>query len=174
MAWPRQFGLYSQCNDCWWNVDAYILCTYDNICVTISIIWAIVYCTRICLYIYYVSEVIFDIFYNIHRILQSALMRHDSDVPWALTRFISLTAWLVVQKHIHTNNQEIIKVLNYWLVVPWIHWFLVDSPHHDDVIKWKHFPRYWPFVWGIHRSRWIPRTKASDAELWCFLWSAPE
>ena len=23
---------------------------------------------------------------------------------------------------------------------------------HDDVIKWKHFPRYWPFVGGIHRS----------------------
>ena len=22
-------------------------------------------------------------------------------------------------------------------------------------------------------QRWIPRTKASDAELWCFLWSAP-
>ena len=22
---------------------------------------------------------------------------------------------------------------------------------HDDVIKWKYFPRYWPFVWGIHR-----------------------
>ena len=44
---------------------------------------------------------------------------------------------------------------------------------HDDVIKWKHFPRYWPFVRGIHRSRWIPHTKASDAELWCFLWSAP-
>ena len=21
---------------------------------------------------------------------------------------------------------------------------------HDDVIKWKHFPRYWPFVRGIH------------------------
>ena len=30
------------------------------------------------------------------------------------------------------------------------------SPHevhlvHDDVIKWKHFPCYWPFVRGIHR-----------------------
>ena len=24
--------------------------------------------------------------------------------------------------------------------------------HHDDVIKWKHFPRYWLFVRGIHRS----------------------
>ena len=23
---------------------------------------------------------------------------------------------------------------------------------HDDVIKWKHFPSYWPFVRGIHRS----------------------
>ena len=23
---------------------------------------------------------------------------------------------------------------------------------YDDVIKWKHFPRYWPFVPWIHRS----------------------
>ena len=23
---------------------------------------------------------------------------------------------------------------------------------HDDVIKWKHFQHYWPFVRGIHRS----------------------
>ena len=23
---------------------------------------------------------------------------------------------------------------------------------HDDVIRWKHFSRYWPFVRGIHRS----------------------
>ena len=23
---------------------------------------------------------------------------------------------------------------------------------HNDVIKWKYFPRYWPFVRGIHRS----------------------
>ena len=45
---------------------------------------------------------------------------------------------------------------------------------HDDVIKWKHFPRNWPFVRGIHRSRWIPHIKASDAELWWFLWSASE
>ena len=26
------------------------------------------------------------------------------------------------------------------------------QPRHDDVIKWKHFPRYWPFVRGIRRS----------------------
>ena len=27
-----------------------------------------------------------------------------------------------------------------------------NSHLHDDVIKRKNFPRYWPFVWGIHRS----------------------
>ena len=29
-------------------------------------------------------------------------------------------------------------------------WPSVSS--HDDVIKWKHFPRYWPFVREINRS----------------------
>ena len=29
---------------------------------------------------------------------------------------------------------------------------LVSTNDHDDVIKWKHFPRYWPFVRIIHRS----------------------
>ena len=45
---------------------------------------------------------------------------------------------------------------------------------HDDVIKWKHFLRYWPLVRGFTGPRWIPRSKASGAEPWCFLWSAPE
>ena len=30
-------------------------------------------------------------------------------------------------------------------------WYVLYS-NHDDVIKWKHFPRYWSFVWGIRRS----------------------
>ena len=30
-------------------------------------------------------------------------------------------------------------------------------------------------IWGEFTGhRWIPFTKASDVELWCFLWSAPE
>ena len=31
--------------------------------------------------------------------------------------------------------------------------------NHDDVIKWKHFPRYWSFARGIHRSPVNPRHK---------------
>ena len=63
-----------------------------------------------------------------------------------------------------------------WSLFPsaWLYTAYHDSMMHDDVFKWKHFPRYWPSVRGIHRSPGIPRTKASDAELWCFLWSAPE
>ena len=34
-----------------------------------------------------------------------------------------------------------------------VHWYITGiAAIHDDVIKWKHFPRYWPFVRGIHRS----------------------
>ena len=32
-------------------------------------------------------------------------------------------------------------------------------------IEWKHFPRYWPFVRGNHRSPVDSHHKASDAEL---------
>ena len=34
---------------------------------------------------------------------------------------------------------------------------------HDDVIKWKHFPRYWPIVWGIHRSP----VNSPHKDQWC-------
>ena len=55
--------------------------------------------------------------------------------------------------------------------VCWCHHMI---PNHDDVIKRKHF-RFTGLLCGEftdHRS--IPGTKASDAELWCFVWSAPE
>ena len=29
---------------------------------------------------------------------------------------------------------------------------VVSAYNHDDVIEWKHSPRYWPFVRGIHWS----------------------
>ena len=40
--------------------------------------------------------------------------------------------------------------------------------NHDDVIKRKHFPRCWPLCGEFAGHRWIPHTKASDAELWFF------
>ena len=40
--------------------------------------------------------------------------------------------------------------VNYRDDVAWT--FLEKYRYHDDVIKWEHFPRYWPFVRGIHWS----------------------
>ena len=37
---------------------------------------------------------------------------------------------------------------------------------HDDVIIWKRFQHYWPFVRESTGRRWIPLTKASDAKFW--------
>ena len=54
-------------------------------------------------------------------------------------------------------TQRIMHTLNIFVcfaVVPMDSHILQNhtiGPVHDDVIKWKHFPR-WPFVRGIHRS----------------------
>ena len=41
-----------------------------------------------------------------------------------------------------------------YMFSPWLACiqFLLKYECHDDVIKWKKFPRYWPFVRGIHRT----------------------
>ena len=43
---------------------------------------------------------------------------------------------------------------------------------------WRHqmeaFLCYWPLCGEFTGHRWIPRTKASDRELWCFLLSTPD
>ena len=50
------------------------------------------------------------------------------------------------------------QVLQSYKQCPYPGYGLNRTPHiiftsfHDDVIKWKHFPCYWPFVKGIHRS----------------------
>ena len=36
----------------------------------------------------------------------------------------------------------------------------MGSCYHDDVIKSKYFPRYWPFVRGLHRSPLNPPHKS--------------
>ena len=50
----------------------------------------------------------------------------------------------------------------------------VSALDHDDVIKWKHFPRYWPFVRGIHRSPVNSPYKGQWRGTMMFHWSASE
>ena len=39
-----------------------------------------------------------------------------------------------------------------WLRHKYVYFVVLHTNSHDDAIKWKNFPRYWPFVRGIHRS----------------------
>ena len=42
---------------------------------------------------------------------------------------------------------------------------------HDDVIKWKYFPRYWLFVRGIHRSPVnSPKVQWRGALMFSLIW----
>ena len=51
--------------------------------------------------------------------------------------------------HLHCVTFYLILFFCCQLSGIWIFYITID---HDDVIKWKHFPRNWPFVRGIHRS----------------------
>ena len=53
--------------------------------------------------------------------------------------------------HIETVNHEVLKDLRKVDQVSFhITSFIAHFQWHSDVIKWKYFPRYWPFVRGIH------------------------
>ena len=53
----------------------------------------------------------------------------------------------------HSDVYHVLDMLTYWSFGPIYIWngSSLVRVMHDDVIKWKHFPRYWPFIWGIHR-----------------------
>ena len=67
--------------------------------------------------------------------------------------------------------------------MPWIYQglcerLLVFQWDLHDVIKWKHFPRYWPFVWGIylspvnypHKGQWRGALMFSLIRAWTNRW----
>ena len=52
-------------------------------------------------------------------------------------------------------HSSIVSLLLFFVaadIVTVIFIFMEWKIFHDDVIIWKHFTRYWPFVRGIHRS----------------------
>ena len=53
--------------------------------------------------------------------------------------------WLNVDPDLCHQMALLISHRHIWMLIP-------SFGDHDDVIKWKRNPRYWPFVLGIHRS----------------------
>ena len=120
-----------------------------------------------------------------------SLLFNDKQLQWKLgcigqETCDSLTSLSVTRKYTKSKRNRLLinvnnRAINEWNDI-WGHCTNVqlvtcdDSTiiTHDDVIKWKHIPRYWPLCREFTGLRWIPRTKASDAELWSFLWSTPQ
>ena len=75
-------------------------------------------------------------------------------------RYVNVLSWIVLRKHENMMPHAIHLCWTPKLGI-WLKSFIIPHGHkrhcrihdgvRDDVIKWKHFPRYWPFVRGIHR-----------------------
>ena len=78
-------------------------------------------------------------------VVHSCGTSHLCGFPWWAGQATQLASgWLVL-------SPAAILTETCWTVEESTTWAL-NWNQHDDVIKWKHFPRYWPFVRGIQRS----------------------
>ena len=71
-----------------------------------------------------------------------------------LPQFVETNAFNIMAKRTRMYNFILILSKQFCFIYEYITlaiplWF--EFLTHNDVIKWKHFPRYWPFVRGIHR-----------------------
>ena len=86
----------------------------------------------------------------INAVIASMCILHMSWQEWVIrNHLIPSNIYRYLWKKSHTEFLVCDSGWSVWTMWTSVHLHL-DT--HDDVIKWKHFPRYWPFVRGIHRS----------------------
>ena len=67
-------------------------------------------------------------------------------IPYYLERCLwEIFAVFYIQTHSNISGNLTISTFGFCLS-------LYPDGAHDNVIKWTHFPRYWPFMRGIHTS----------------------
>ena len=81
--------------------------------------------------------------------------------PYLVYIYVALCHWKVnfaheILRKITEQNKRgnrvcIVYCINKYGGINWVTDPCLNSKGHDDVIKWKHFPRCWPYVRGIHR-----------------------
>ena len=89
------------------------------------------------------------------RHISSTTLYYPGDTMWAENGIVKF------QSPSEAGLPAIVTTRTFWLHSSWgdaepipTRGEVYNKSHgsHDDVIKWKHFPRYWPCVRGIHRS----------------------
>ena len=92
--------------------------------------------------------------WSITNTLKLKTIAHFQTIPSGRRKKTSVTSCVSINTHLKSLNISVEQ--SFSLTVRW-HYMMSSAPHyclfvHDDVIIWKHFPLYWPFVRGIHRS----------------------
>ena len=118
--------------------------------------------------------------------------QNDRGVTWVWRGSKSLKYRLFAQQHVQVTIKTLKPLtLTHWKAIPvyslkrggTFSYHDVIMKYRDypllnriygDVIKWKHFCVTGPLWWKSTGHRWITHTKASDAELCCFLWSVEQ
>ena len=78
---------------------------------------------------------------------------------------------LYTNRHTHTHARLDINIPMVWNNMR--HTDSIFTWTRDDVIKWNHFTRHWPFVRGIHRSPEFPSHRPVTQSFNIF-WSVSE
>ena len=93
----------------------------------------------------------------------SPLQSYDGVFIVSLTKLVTINCHVIGEKR-HLTICDVIgpspPAKTGWISVeigPWISYYI--HVEHDDVIKWKHFPRYWPLnspvpVNSPHKGQW--------------------
>ena len=72
---------------------------------------------------------------------------HDTKDMFVFVTFVYIMSRTCASFLVYLRHWTYSMVAKYRL---WRH--TLENEKKNDVIKWKHFLRYWPFVRGIHRS----------------------
>ena len=110
----------------------------------------------------YISDMVFNVGHNVYK-PQQLVWESCRDISRWKSRVMKPTVLLDLGRMKPTEYSDEVTWFSNW-----------NNEAHDDVIKWEHFPRYWSFLGEFTAHRWLPHTKASDAELWWVFWPAPE
>ena len=90
----------------------------------------------------YLNLQIYRIYFMFIFFLSFSEILNQDLVKWRMCKFVR--KYILRNGNVKYNHDDSGLLASYGKInVPW---------SHDDVIKWRHFPRYWPFVRGIHRS----------------------
>ena len=93
----------------------------------------------------------------LQRMSSDAFLIHNI---WVSDLVIPMMPWHEIAFHITSSLWSESSIL-WWIPItkfyirsPNFLWLLLITKNifHDDVMKWKHFLCYWPFVWAIHQS----------------------